>query len=143
MEAQRKRLIQLLGMIGSAHDGEALNAARLAHKLCKGDFAGMLGSAPAKIDDPDTFTRAQANAAAQLAFDAGYQEGFRVGQQQTRTRRVSSWQRLATDLLTENLSEWERNFCKGFVARGFDTPTTKQQRVFDGMAQKFGYESPD
>jgi hypothetical protein len=34
--ALRLRLSRLLGMLGSAHDGEALNAARLADKLVRG-----------------------------------------------------------------------------------------------------------
>lgn len=33
----RTRLVRLLGMIGSQHDGEALNAARLANKLVRDD----------------------------------------------------------------------------------------------------------
>jgi hypothetical protein len=33
--ADRERLARLLGMIGSAHDGEALNAARLADRLIR------------------------------------------------------------------------------------------------------------
>lgn len=35
MELDRNRLAKLLGMIGSAHDGEALNAARMAHTLVR------------------------------------------------------------------------------------------------------------
>jgi len=31
----RSRLAQVLGMMGSAHDGEALNAARLAVRMLK------------------------------------------------------------------------------------------------------------
>lgn len=34
-QAVRDRLARLLGMVGSAHDGEALNAARLADKLLR------------------------------------------------------------------------------------------------------------
>ena len=34
--ALRHRLARLLGMLGSAHDGEALNAGRLADKLVRG-----------------------------------------------------------------------------------------------------------
>jgi hypothetical protein len=33
--AERERLARLLGMVGSAHDGEALNAARLADRFVR------------------------------------------------------------------------------------------------------------
>lgn len=39
IELDRDRLAKLLGMMGSAHDGEALNAARMAHTLVR--QAGM------------------------------------------------------------------------------------------------------
>lgn len=33
--AERRRLARLLGMVGSSHDGEALNAARLADRMVR------------------------------------------------------------------------------------------------------------
>jgi hypothetical protein len=56
------RLVKLLGMVGSAHDGEALNAARLADKLLRDaglTWADVIGT-PAASPDTDPFIIARA-----------------------------------------------------------------------------------
>ena len=54
--ADRDRLAKLLGMTGSAHDGEALNAARLASALVRQagiTWFDLLGTDPARAPQPD------------------------------------------------------------------------------------------
>ena len=56
------RLVKLLGMVGSEHDGEALNAARLADKVVREaglTWANVIGTARASRDtDPFAIARA-------------------------------------------------------------------------------------
>ena len=52
--AERDRLAKLLGMLGSDHDGEVLNAARLADRLVRDHGITWLDAitAPLSTDDP-------------------------------------------------------------------------------------------
>ncbi len=51
----RKRLVKVLGMLGSRHDGEVLSAARLAHAMlsqAKTSWHELLGVKPGEEPDP-------------------------------------------------------------------------------------------
>jgi hypothetical protein len=51
----RKRLVKVLGMLGSRHDGEALNAARTAHAMLSQanmSWNDLLGVKPGEEPDP-------------------------------------------------------------------------------------------
>ena len=145
---KRKRLIALLGMIGSSHDGEALNAAKLAQKLIGAEalsweevFNGAGDSAPGA-----------SAALLQRRYMAGYEDGYRTGLAKGHAQSVagkfkpvpSDWQDLALSLLREfQLTSWEEGFCQSFVDRGWQTPTDKQRGVFERMCKKFDVDLPD
>lgn len=51
----RRRLVKVLGMLGSRHDGEALNAARTAHAMLaqsKSRWEDLLGVKPGEEPEP-------------------------------------------------------------------------------------------
>ena len=147
---KRTRLIQLLGMIGSSHDGEALNAARLAQRLIGGEgmtweevFDGVGGgNGSGRPPSGDLISK---------AYHKGHADGFRDGLAKghasatvKRAPAASGWQALARMLLDEyRLTEWETGFCESFLTRGFDFPTEKQHGVFERMCRKFDQEMPD
>jgi hypothetical protein len=125
--SQRTRLIKLLGMLGSEHDGECLNAARSAQRLVKeaGETWEQVLMAATGVDPQEV---------ANAAFKAGYADG--------RAYRPPTWRALAEDLLDEDINDWETEFCEGFIARGWASPSEKQRAVFERMADKFGLNTP-
>lgn len=142
MNDPRTRVIQLLGMIGSAHDGEVLNAARLAQRelgrlgLSWEEFvAGNGGTAPANS----------------RTYDTGYSDGFRDGLAKGRAAHVTrpradTWIGFARTLRDEHeddLNDWEQGFVESYVEKGWPQPTPKQRGVFARMAEKLGLELPD
>jgi hypothetical protein len=147
---KRTRLIQLLGMIGSHHDGEALNAARLAQRLIGAEamtweevFNGVGGgNGSGRPPSGDLISK---------AYHKGHADGFRDGLAKghatatvKRTPAASGWQALAQMLLDNyQLTEWETGFCESFLTRGFDTPTEKQHGVFERICRKFDQELPE
>lgn len=146
---QKRRLIQLLGMLGSHHDGEVLNAAKLAQRQlgATGLTWEELINGPAPEDhDPEAFAQ---------AFEAGYQEGLKQGykkgyaaaeQALADQRSATSWPAFAQLLLDEynaGLNQWELGFVETFIEKGWDEPTPRQQGVFERIARKFGLECPD
>ena len=145
---KRKRLIQLLGMIGSNHDGEALNAAKMAQRLIGGE--GMTWQ-----EVLDTSGSGGGNEALlQRRYMAGYEDGYRTGLAKGHASATvgeakfkpipSDWQDLAKSFLREfELTSWEEGFCQSFVDRGWATPTDKQRGVFERMCSKFDVDVPD
>lgn len=143
---QQTRLIQLLGMMGSDHDGEVVNAARMAVKLvrdAKMDWGSVLNGKPmnggtaARVDE----------AAIKTAYENGYRRGLAEGHAKPTSGYVpSGWREFARMLKDEHeddLTEWEWNFVLSFIARGFDTPTEKQRAIFERIAEKCDLETPD
>jgi hypothetical protein len=150
MEAdKKKRLIQLLGMIGSAHDGEALNAARLAQQLI-----GSLELSWEDVLSPGSGSISQADM--QTLFDAGFRKGHDDGYRrglaegharsgpQARAPGTSfvSWVRGLRDVYNDDLTNWEQGFIESFLSRGWPAPTPKQRSVFERIADKLGMECP-
>lgn len=142
---QQARLIQLLGMMGSAHDGEVVNAARLAIKLvrdAKMDWGSVLNGKPvnggmsSRVDE----------AAIRTAYENGYRRGLAEGHSRPSSGyQPSGWRAFARTLKDDyegELSEWEWNFVLSFLARGFDEPTDKQRAVFERISHKTGLATP-
>ena len=142
------KLVKLLGMMGSTHDGEVRNAAKLAQRLVAGlgltweqVFAGNGGYSEEKV--------------AQLVKDS-YDYGFEKGREQALNDRIrvpqkigeqlGSWRYFTRTLLDDyrpRLTPWELDFCEGFLDRGWPCPTPKQQAVFEKIANKCNLELPE
>lgn len=142
-----KRLIQLLGMMGSTHDGEALTAARMAQRLLTQLGLTWEEAMGAGLSEE------QAKYACELAFRDGYEkgraagvaEGNRAVQAYQAARAARTWTMVARELLNDHddeLNEWETEFCEGFIDRGWASPTPKQRAVFERIANKCGVECP-
>lgn len=136
------RLIQLLGMLGSHHDGEILNAAKLAQRqlgamgLTWEEFIQGSAGEPAGPSKED------------LAY--AYQRGYRDGAEDTRKaslpQQPPSWQslaRLIRDNHERNVTDWEYGFVESFIERGWPTPTEKQRKIFQRIAVKLDLICPD
>lgn len=128
---KKKLLIKLLGMMGSAHDGEVLAAARKAQALVRECGVTWEDVMQTVYDDLE--------AVVEKAFSAGHRDGYEAGKR----FRPLTWQAFAHQLKSEDLSAWEENFVTGFIAKGWGRPTEKQQAVFQRMADKFGLRIPD
>jgi hypothetical protein len=144
---KRKRLISLLGMIGSQHDGEALNAARLAQRLIGSEgvtWEDVLSSGNGSISQDDM----------QVLFDAGFRKGFDDGYRKglaeghAKPRGIApgtsfiSWVRSLRDIHNDDLTDWEQGFVDNFIARGWPQPTPKQKKVFERIAEKLAMACP-
>jgi hypothetical protein len=144
---KKKRLISLLGMIGSAHDGEALNAARLAQRLIGAlemTWEDVLAGGDGHISQEDM--QVLFDAGFRKGFDDGYRKGLAEGHAKPRSiepgRSFVSWVRSLRDLYNDDLSDWEQGFIDSFITRGWPTPTPKQRNVFERIAKKLDMEVP-
>jgi hypothetical protein len=136
----RERLAMILGMLGSAHDGEALNAARLAVRIVK--EAGT--SWPEVIDGGRVATEA---ARSLLAENENLQlENRQLQNQLARLRHPplpTTWalpqtpgeQAAQAIEWTAVLSDWERSFVNDMSGR-WRPPTQKQQQCLDKISSK-------
>lgn len=146
---KRRRLIALLGMIGSAHDGEILNAARLAQRLIGSEgltWEEVLSNGNGAISQSDM----------QVLFDAGFRkghdDGYRKGLAEGHVKSVPSarapgtsfisWVRSLRDVYNDDLSDWEQGFVESFITRGWAMPTPKQRAVFERIANKLDMDCP-
>jgi hypothetical protein len=158
---EHKRLIQLLGMMGSSHDGEVLNAARLAHKLARslGGWEVVLGSAYNPLGDAN---RAEREEGWQAGWQEGWQEGFEKGGENAdqdaydkgfqdgvnsakSIKATRSWRQWAKDRVKDDedyLSAWEINFFGSFGAGRYAEPSKKQHAIFVRVAQRLDLELP-
>ena len=126
---QHRRLVQLLGMMGSDHNGEVLNAARLAQRLVR--------------DHGLTWEEVMTGIATDIARELG--QAFETGYANGRAYRPPSWRVFAQSLLDDDdgrLNSWEREFVASFIDRGWDRPTDRQQGVFERIADKCGVNTP-
>lgn len=164
-EPDRKRLAQLLGMVGSTQDGEALNAARLAHRMVQRlnlSWADVLDPPPpvSTAVDLESYNRGLAQ---------GYQRGLEAGLQAWRMSakppgphqawgarpppppepevpEQQPWQREASELLEAfpfplTLTRWEREFLGAIEARAYPL-TPKQQARMAEIREKCARASP-
>lgn len=143
------RLVKLLGMMGSTHDGEVRNAAQLAQRLVaslgltwEDVFAGNGGG----------YSEEKVAQLVKDSFDYGFEKGraqalndkLRVPQKLG--EELGSWRFLTRALLDDyrsRLTPWEVDFCEGFLDRGWPRPTPKQQAVFEKIANKCNLELPE
>ena len=117
-----RRLIQLLGMMGSAHDGECLNAARMAQRHVAG-LGATWEEVLNRTDSKGTFSEDTVRE----AYSSGHQAGYAKGLEEGRSTRPSdqgwiTWRGVAKDMLNGHnakLTDWERDFCQGFLDRGY------------------------
>lgn len=124
LSQKRCRLAKILGMLGSAHDGEVLAAARAAQEAL-----GEIGMTWEELIAGDT--------------DSSHRPPN--GHQTHRARQPANWQAFALRLVTTHtneLTEWEYGFTNSFIVKGWARPTTKQKAVFERIASKIGIETP-
>lgn len=109
-DVQRVRLARLLGMTGSAHDGEALNAARLADRLVRD--AGI------------TWVDVVSPAAPALPPSP--------------VHRVPHWRVLAQRCAERPgcLTVWERSFVASLLGRA--SVSAKQRNILHDIAERLG-----
>jgi hypothetical protein len=134
---KKRRLIQLLGMMGSAHDGECLNAARLAQRL--------IGAEELTWEEVLSGTGNSGGGA--ISFNRGYQEGYRRGLAEGHAGKAKpvTWTAFARTLLDgyqDDLSDWEIGFVENYIERGWAEPTPKQRVVFTRIADKLDLDCP-
>jgi len=137
---QRTRLIRLLGMIGSAHDGEVLNAARAASRYLK-----EIGMTWEEALTGHGYDESAMQDMANQAFQSGYQDGHVAGAAAARAYRPPNWRGFCTILVDEYwdaMTDWERGFVQSFIERGYGRPTPKQQAVFERMAAALQIQTP-
>ena len=138
-DEKREQLIKLLGMMGSSHDGEILNAARLAQRLI-----GSLGQTWEEVLNTNGNGRDQ--------WDEGYRAGYAIGIAQGRrdsytTRPTrNTWfnfVRTVQEEYYDDLNDWEQGFIDNFVERQLNNPSPKQRNVLEKIADKIGIDCPD
>jgi hypothetical protein len=126
-----ERLAQLLGMLGSHHDGEVLNAAKAAHRLfaqLQTTWLALLAATPEQLEE---------------AYDIGYRAGVLAGAHSMRPRSWREVCRQALDDHERELSEWEITFCSDYLQRGWPNPTPRQEAVLRRIADKCDIPVPD
>ena len=145
-EEQLRRLVRILGMMGSYHDGEVLNAARRAQKLlgsrtweevlCNGTVPG------ARWSDEDLAA----------SINAAYKEGYAAAEEDAKTEAIKefadsdSCPAFAKMCLTNYrhlLTDWEIDFCEDWSIKSrYEVPTDKQIAVFQRLARKVNLTLP-
>jgi hypothetical protein len=81
-DLDRLKLAQLLGMTGSVHDGEALNAMRAANRALRA--AGKTWKDVIQVqDEAKRFTEQEVQAAMRRAYESGYADGMPQPQSQS------------------------------------------------------------
>ena len=167
----RERIIQLMGMTGSFHDGEVLNAVRLARKLVlenKLTWRGLLsGSATTQKGDTPSAEAWEEGERYDEGYDAGFKYGFEVGgqnadqdaysrgfdegvkYQMANTRQigaVKSWKQWAKEIIAneeDNLTEWEITFFGDFSVGRYAVPSDKQRAIFVRVGERLGIALPE
>lgn len=146
----KTRLIQLLGMMGSDHDGEVLNAARLAQRLIRGhrlSWVEVFNGSAAPVSGG--INRAAGGrgwwleeADVKREIDAAYQAGFAAGVKHR--QQHFDWRELAGEIANEDdLSDWEQQFFTSFATGVRRVPSAKQRSIFERVARRLGYELPE
>lgn len=146
-DKDRQRLVIILGMLGSAHDGEVLNAAKQAHRV----VSAMKLSWSDVLDNAGCYTREQVQEVADLAYTRGLEEGKAVGRARVgaplATKEVaggpgSCWNKLARAFLDGgDLSAWETEFFEDWATNAY-SPTEKQRSIFRRLCERYGEEYP-
>jgi hypothetical protein len=142
-------------MLGSDHEGEIVNAARLATKLVKSwnstiaevlNFnapppGGTQTLAGGGVGGKKTFTQKDLDDAYHRGFTAGVKSGASATKSANRT-----WKQWAKDRVNDDaelLSQWEYEFFTDFAGGRFATPTVKQRAIFLRVAGRLDLEPPE
>lgn len=170
-EKRKKKVVQLLGMLGSFHDGEVLNAARLAHKeMINGNMRWedlFNGHAPADLWGANPAEREEGREEGyKEGFEAGlnksdvlheaeleqeYKRGFDAGVKSAKAKKVKmplddpAWKDFARMIYDEHeayLTAWERDFVISFATGVRFVPTERQYAIFCRLAKKLRIALP-
>jgi len=150
---QKKRLVQLLGMLGSSHDGEVLNAAKMAQRHLGSmtmTWEEVLGGQGGEGGGGNGYSERDVEAAYQAGHASGYGKGYAEGKADAvmnggGMRAFQSWRGVAEELLSQHgglLTEWEIGFFENYVEKRWSVPTPKQRAVFEKVADKCGVSLP-
>jgi hypothetical protein len=138
---QRVRLVRLLGMLGSAHDGEVVNAARLAVRLIKGaglDWHDVLSPDQVAVEAARVWLQEnqQLRDEIEQLRDRLEHVGNRVPQTPASFRSPrSNGEKIETAIAwTRWLSDWEREFVTDIAGR--PRLSIKQQDSLDQIIVK-------
>jgi hypothetical protein len=147
-DPDRQKLTKLAGLLGSAHDGEIINAARLAQRVLTAagaTWAELINPpAPVPLATPAAIDLARMAQLERDAFERGRKAGL-AEQQSQQQQHFTSWPVLADHCLHQHdrlLTAFERDFLHDFLARRWTTPTVKQHRVFATIASRVGISLP-
>ena len=126
-------------MLGSAFDGEIANAGRMAQKLIKDEHTTWEEALNGTNDKTVEMGKA--------AYKAGYDDGYKVGMAAaTFTRpKALSWTSLAKELdemFHDQLTPWEQGFIESYRKRGWASPTEKQRKIFERIAERLDLDLP-
>jgi hypothetical protein len=142
---EMQRLIMLLGMMGSDHDGEVMNAAKAAMRLL--GKAGLTweevlqGIPGGKYSDDDM--RSAIALARKQGYDIGLEEG-KSGAPKVKEFGKETFAQYSQRLLDdygEYVNEWEKGFLEGWKDRQ-RIPSDKQFAIFERLAKKTQQKCP-
>ena len=138
----RSRLAQVLSMMGSAHDGEALNAARLAVRMIKeagATWPDLLDGGQERVAVEAARVLLPENEQLQLEKQELQEELARLRRPplpKTWTLPCSPGEQIAQAVeWTAILNDWERDFVVDMSNR-WRPPSERQQSVLDQISSK-------
>jgi hypothetical protein len=147
---ERKRVVQLLGMLGSDFDGEVLNAARCLENFrsrCNVSWQQLMEDTSAPPGVNQTWAgggggdgKGRSNKELEAAYDKGFNDGVKAQRDLKRTWKLWAKERVEED--QDMLSEWEINFFGDFSTGRFAFPTAKQHAIFERVADRLNLELP-
>lgn len=127
----RKRLSQLLGMTASAHDGEALNAIKLANKMLKS----------AALSWPDILEGQYDQAFVKKVANDAYQAGKADSAPKAPRKTFAGYAKYLLGHCPDELSAWETEFLESWKDRHYP-PSDKQLAVFVRLAERLNVPIP-
>jgi hypothetical protein len=147
-EDQLRRLARLLGMMGSHHDGEILNAAKAAQKFLVASLGStaweevLLHNNGARWTDDDV----------RAAIDAAYKQGYAAREADAKDEAIKAladadtcpaFAALCLAKHKHLLTAWEIEFCESWATKSEHLmPTDKQIAVFQRLARKVKLTPP-
>ena len=136
MAIDAARLTRLLGMLGSEHDGEVLNAARLAHRLIN-----QSGSTWAEVIGGSGYSKDFVQQVADSAYARGLAEGKALAAPKPKRKTFAGYAALMLSKYPAALTPWEANFCNSWTQKRC-RPSEKQLAVFENLSNKTGEPIP-
>jgi hypothetical protein len=148
-EGQLRRLVQILGMLGSQHDGEVLNAAHAAQHLLGSvgvtweELLSDGGTPGARWSDDDLC------ASINEAYKKGYAAA--LGDREREALKAfadadtcPAFAKLCLTNYKELLTDWEIGFCESWSIKSDRiTPTERQCMIFRRLARKVNLTLPE